>query len=112
MAGNNGVRVTLFAMTFAACTSCAFGPRGGGGLRETVGIEFVAAEPPRERVEQVPDSPGKEDVWMKGSWARNGDDYRWVSGRWERPAAGFHEWVPGRWDHESRGWYFVEGHWA
>jgi hypothetical protein len=104
-------RLTFVAMAFAACTSCASGSRGGGPI-EGLSIVFLVKEPPRERVEEVPVSPGREYVWVKGHWSRDRDDYAWTPGHYERVPEGRREWVPGHWDHESRGWFWVEGRWA
>ena len=94
------------ALCLASTTGCIVAARS-----RPVGVEFVVREPPSDRVEVVPAAPGPDYIWIKGNWAWRRGDFEWVSGRWERPAAGFHEWVPAHWEHEDRGWYFVEGRW-
>ena len=111
MTGKTGVRLALYAMTFATLSACAMGVRGTAG-REVVGVSFMVTEPPAARVEVLSEAPSKEHVWIKGHYVRSGNEYSWQDGRWERPAAGFHTWVAGHWDHETRGWFFVEGHWS
>jgi hypothetical protein len=97
------------AMTLVGVMSaCAGGARvGGTGLS----VSFISREPPPERVEVVAARPYEDAVWIGGHWSPRGNDYAWVSGRWERPASGRHEWVAGRWEHEDRGWHYIDGYW-
>ena len=76
-----------------------------------VGVVYVAARPPVERVEVIPAAPGVGFVWIKGYYSYSGAEHVWVAGRWERPPVGMKEWVPHRWEHDSHGWYLVEGRW-
>lgn len=109
MARIDVVKLSLFAVMITVTSSCMFGLRGGGPGAH---VEFMVNGPPRDRVEEIPVSPGAEYVWIGGNWTRNGSDYAWTSGHYERPAAGYHSWVAGHWDHEARGYFFVAGHWA
>ena len=99
------ITVMALAATMSGCFASA--RVGGGGLS----VAFITREPPAARVEVVSERPYPEAVWIGGHWAGHGDDYAWVSGRWERPTAGHTEWVSGRWEHEERGWHFTEGYW-
>ena len=81
---------------------------GGGGL---VSVMFITREPPPERVEVITVRPSEESVWIGGHWTGRGNNYAWVSGRWQRPESGKKEWENGKWEHEQRGWYYTEGHW-
>jgi hypothetical protein len=76
-----------------------------------MGVVYVAARPPVERVEVIPATPGAGYVWIKGYWGYRGGNYEWIGGRWERPIEGRREWVPHHWEHDRNGWYLVEGHW-
>ena len=100
------LRALTLAVVLAANAGCYTRARAG------VGVEFVVREPPVERVEVVPASPGGSAVWIKGHWGWRNNDYVWVGGRWEVPAAGYRAWEPGHWAHENRGWYWIEGHWV
>ena len=99
------MRVIAGLMAVSALAACAANPR------PRAGVEYVVREPPRERVEVIPRSPGVEYVWVKGHWGWRRNDYEWVPGHWAVPERGFREWVPGRWEHDRGGWFFVEGHW-
>jgi hypothetical protein len=79
--------------------------------RPRLGVVYISREPPVERVEVVPATPGPGYVWIRGYWGWQGSDFAWVSGRWERPVEGRHEWVADHWEHDSHGWFHVEGHW-
>jgi len=111
MTGRTTAPFAMSAMTVETLGACATGVGAGGG-RQVVDVPFMVAEPPRERVEVVSVSPSAEHVWIKGHYVREGNEYTWREGRWERPAVGFHVWVASHWDHERRGWFFVEGHWS
>jgi hypothetical protein len=93
--------------TMSACMASAHAGGGGGALS----ISFITREPPAERVEVVSARPYDDAVWIGGHWSARGNEYAWVSGRWERPVSGKKEWVAGRWEHEDRGWHYTEGFW-
>jgi hypothetical protein len=99
--------IRMLAVTTAAATlgACASNPR------PRAGVVYAMREPPRERVEVIPASPGPAYVWVKGHWGWRRDDYEWIPGHWAVPDRGFREWVPGRWEHDRNGWFFVEGRW-
>ena len=98
-------RVIVGFIAVSALGACAVNPR------PRVGVEYVVRQPPAERVEVVPASPGVEYVWVKGHWGWRRDDYEWIPGHWTVPERGFREWVPGRWERDRQGWFYVEGHW-
>jgi len=79
--------------------------------RPRVGVAYVMRQPPSERVEIIPTSPGVEYVWVKGHWGWRRNDYEWIPGRWVLPERGYREWAPGRWERDRGGWFYVEGHW-
>jgi YXWGXW repeat-containing protein len=97
----------LIAGLIAASTvgGCARNPR------PRVGVEYVVRQPPVERVEVIPASPGMQYVWVKGHWGWRRDDFEWIPGHWAVPERGYREWVPGRWEHDRGGWFYIEGHW-
>ena len=99
------VRTMAGVIAVSALSACYVNPR------PRVGVEYVMRQPPVERVEVIPASPGVEYVWVGGHWGWARNDYAWVPGRWVVPARGYREWVPGRWERDRGGWFFVEGHW-
>jgi hypothetical protein len=101
------VRLMAGVIAASAVGACAANPRPRTGL----GVEYVVREPPAERVEVVPASPGAEYVWVKGHWGWRRNDYEWVPGHWAIPERGFREWVPGRWERDRNGWFYIEGRW-
>ena len=76
-------------------------------------VRVVAVEPPAPRREVIlyDQRPGRDYVWINGSYDWEGDGWVWVPGRWDRAPLARAVWVPARWVHARRGWYFVEGHW-
>jgi hypothetical protein len=67
--------------------------------------------PPPLRVERRVVRPYPGAVWINGNWRWNGSRYIWVSGRWDRPRAGFSRWEDGRWVQRGRNWVWIDGRW-
>jgi hypothetical protein len=99
-------RIMAGLVTVSSLGACAVYARPRG-----FGMEYVVRQPPVERVEVVPASPGPQYVWVNGYWSWRRGGYEWVAGQWVVPARGYHEWVPGRWERDPGGWFYVEGHW-
>ena len=99
------IRVAAGVLASSTMAACAANPR------PRTGVEYVVRQPPTERVEVVPSTPGREYVWVKGHWGWRRDDYEWIPGRWVVPERGYREWVAGKWQHDRNGWFYVEGHW-
>ena len=99
------VRLVVGTLAVSSVAACASNPP------PRTGVEYVVREPPGERVEVIPVTPGTEYIWVKGHWAWRHNDYEWIPGHWVVPERGFREWVPGRWERERRGWYYIEGRW-
>ncbi|HEY4303543.1 MAG TPA: hypothetical protein VGM82_03705 [Gemmatimonadaceae bacterium] len=92
-------------LAIGSLSACASNPR------PRTGVEYAVRQPPAERVEVIPDAPGREYVWVKGHWGWRRNDFEWIQGHWTVPERGYREWVAGRWDHDRNGWFYVEGHW-
>ena len=75
------------------------------------GVTYVGVAPPVLRTEVITTSPGSGFVWVGGHWGWRDNDYRWISGSWVRPSAGYSVWVPGHWDHDGHGWFWTDGYW-
>jgi hypothetical protein len=99
------IRAAVVAIAASSIGACAANPR------PKTRVEYVVRQPPAERNEVVPTSPGPAYVWVKGHWGWRRNDYEWIPGHWAVPARGYREWVPGRWDRDRHGWFYVEGHW-
>ena len=67
--------------------------------------------PPPPHAAYVGVAPGPRHAWMEGYWARHGNHWRWMPGRWMVPPRSRAAWVPGRWVPRPGGWVFVEGYW-
>ena len=50
-----------------------------------VHIRIANDAPPRARYERRTPRPDRDSVWINGYWDRQGDQWAWSSGRWERP---------------------------
>ena len=101
-------RIIAALSLVAAIGACTPSGMGQGSLLSVV---FESRRPPADRVEYVPARPERQDVWVGGHWAPNGNNYAWQQGSWQRPQQGKKEWVKGDWKHESRGWHYTDGHW-
>jgi len=75
-----------------------------------VGI-YIGSAPPPLRYERRGPEPGPGYAWVDGYWAPNGRHYRWVAGRWDRPAYEGAYWNHPHYDHQQQGWQLHEGHW-
>lgn len=67
------------------------------------------APPPAVRYEPLP-PPRPSHVWVRGYWAWDGNDYRWVAGHWEPARVGY-VYVQPEWIQSPRGWEFRRGGW-
>jgi len=74
-----------------------------------VTISSGGAPPPAVRYEPIP-PPRASQVWVRGYWAWDGNDYHWVPGRWERARVGY-VYVQPEWVHHPEGWQFRQGGW-
>ena len=68
----------------------------------------VDEEPPPPRSVVVETRPGF--IFIEGRWVRNGRNWAWRDGYWERERAGF-VWEQGRWENRGRNHVWVEGNW-
>ncbi|MFY7930317.1 MAG: YXWGXW repeat-containing protein [Oligoflexus sp.] len=74
-----------------------------------VTISSGGAPPPVVRYEPLP-PPRPAHVWVHGYWAWDGNDYRWLPGRWERARVGY-VYVQPEWIQSPEGWQFRQGGW-
>lgn len=64
---------------------------------------IVREAPPPVRIERRPRSPGRDYLWINGSWDYQRDRYVWRSGRYEKQRPGYRH-VPSRWTRDRDGW--------
>jgi hypothetical protein len=74
-------------------------------------IHVGRTAPPRLRREHRPPRPGRDFLWLPGSWHWQERDWIWVPGRWDRPN-GRARWVRARYAREGSIWRYVPGHWS
>jgi WXXGXW repeat (2 copies) len=75
-------------------------------------IRIATDAPPPVRVERRPTRPDRDSVWIKGYWDRQGDQWAWVSGRWEQPPDRHQRWVEAHYRREGEAWRYEPGHWS
>ena len=68
--------------------------------------------PPPLRHERILVRPGRDYVWIPGSWDWQGDDWVWIEGRWDRPVSRGVRWVHPRYRREYGAWRYEPGHWS
>jgi hypothetical protein len=71
----------------------------------------AAYPPPPARVEQIPDAPKSDAVWIDGEWTWQGRRWAWKQGRWLVPPsnARYSPWTSTR--DRSGLFYVAEGRW-
>jgi len=68
--------------------------------------------PPRLRSERKPSRPGRDFLWVKGSWDWQANDWAWIPGRWERPNEHGARWMKARYVREGPAWRYEPAHWS
>jgi YXWGXW repeat-containing protein len=71
-------------------------------------LYVVDQPPPQPQYERVEYRPGY--VWVKGSWYRDSDQWRWEQGHYEQERQA-QVWRDGYWEPRGNRWHWVEGHW-
>jgi hypothetical protein len=101
-------RVLLIALACAAAPLSALADVGIG--INIGGPDFVVrTQPPPERMEPVPMSPGPGYIWVRGHWGWRHETWEWMPGHWANAQPG-QEWIPGQWVPRNGGYVWVEGH--
>lgn len=101
---------TLLA-TVAAASLAALAPLTAQAQRVTERVTIVRVAPPEPRHEVVPEHRRRGQVWIPGYYDWRNNQYRWVSGHWERERRGQH-WQQARWVERNGVWHRVGGNWA
>jgi hypothetical protein len=106
---------SIATMTFLALTSLP--ATAQVGVRVDVPLPSLEVHvghtaPPRPRSERRPERPGRDFVWISGSWHLQDRDWVWIPGRWERPVEPGAHWVRARYEREGSAWRYEPGHWS
>jgi hypothetical protein len=106
-------RFTLFAGCALAYAAMLAVPAATPAIAQGVSIRIGSPHfgPPPPRVERRTNRPFAGAIWINGNWRWNGSRYTWVSGRWDRPRAGYRNWQDGHWVQRGRNWVWIDGRW-
>jgi hypothetical protein len=107
-------RRILRSIAFASLTILTAAP-AFAQVRADVGplhIRIATDAPPRARSERRPPRPDRDAVWLNGYWDRQGDQWVWTTGRWERPAAANVRWVRAKYVREGNAWRYEPARWS
>ena len=77
-----------------------------------VHIRIASDAPPKARYETRTARPDRDSVWIKGYWDRQGDQWAWSAGRWDRPSERNARWVNARYQREGSAWRYEPAHWS
>jgi len=75
-------------------------------------VRITTGRPPALRYQRRGVRPGRDYVWVNGSWDWDGGRWRWIEGRWERPIEAQAYWIPARYIRTTRGYIYEPGHWS
>lgn len=75
-------------------------------------IRLMNEAPPQARRERRMARAHRDDVWIRGYWDVQDDQWSWVSGRWDRPRDRGVRWVNARYEREGRAWRYEPAHWS
>ena len=88
-------------------------------LEVRTGIQLPGVEirvgrraPPRLLNERRPQRPGRDFLWIRGSWDWQNEDWAWVPGRWDRPGDRGTRWVQARYVRQGPAWRYEPAHWS
>jgi hypothetical protein len=101
-------QITLLALAMGAAPYAA---NAGIDIGVNIGGPeiVVRSQPPPERIETVPMSPGPGYIWIRGHWGWHHERWEWIDGHWDRSVRPGMEWIPGHWSQRANGWVWIEG---
>ena len=108
------MKITQITLLALACGACPLAMRAG----VEIGVNFggpeviVRSQPPAERFERVPLSPGPGYVWIRGHWGWHHEHWEWINGRYDRVTQPGNVWISGQWVSRGDGWVWIEGHYS
>jgi hypothetical protein len=102
--------LALLASLGLALGAATYAPSAQAGSHVTVGVR-IGVPPPPVRVVRAP-PPRRGYIWAPGYWRWEARAHRhvWVDGYWVRARPGYH-YRPARWVRDGRDWRFRSGHW-
>jgi hypothetical protein len=74
-------------------------------------VVVVREAPPAPRFERPGPMPGVGFVWVNGYWVRQGPQWAWVPGHWDRPPRAGARWEEPRWERSGVEFRFRAGGW-
>ena len=107
----NITKFSLLTLALAAAPAASF---AGVDIGISIGGPeiVVQSQPPAERVEVIPMSPGPGFIWIRGHWSWHHERWVWIGGHWDRIQHPNSVWVSGQWVARGNGWVWVEGHYV
>ena len=75
-------------------------------------VRITTGRPPALRYQRRGPRPGRDYVWVNGSWDWDGGRWRWIEGRWDHPLVADSYWIPARYIRTTRGYIYEPGHWS
>ncbi len=75
-------------------------------------VRIATEAPPPLRHERREHRPGRDYLWVNGSWDWQDGHWAWVRGRWERSGERGVTWVGPRYVRLEDGYRYEPGHWS
>lgn len=99
-------KLGLALLIAASLPACVIRARGDF---QTTGARVAYSQPPEPRAENY--APMAGQVWVRGHWSWNNNQWVWVNGRYEPIRQGY-AWQDGRWEPRNGTWHWVDGQWV
>jgi hypothetical protein len=108
------MKITHLALLALVCGASPMVARAGLEVGVNIGGPeiIVQSQPPAERIETIPMSPGPGYIWVRGHWAWRHEHWEWFDGHWDRVSQPGSVWISGQWVARGRGWVWIEGHYS
>lgn len=106
------MKITQISLLAFACGVAPLAARAGLDIGINIGGPevVVRSQPPPERGEVIPMSPGPDFIWVRGHWVWRHEHWEWFNGHWDRVSEPGRVWVSGQWVARGNGWVWIEGH--
>jgi WXXGXW repeat (2 copies) len=108
------MKITQITLLALVCGSAPLAVGAGLDIGINIGGPevVVRSQPPPERIETVPMSPGPGYAWIRGHWVWHREHWEWKAGYFERASQPGSVWVSGQWVARGNGWVWMEGHYT
>ncbi len=106
-------KLPALALMTLAVASTPVVATAGIDIGVNIGIPEVVirTQPPADRIEVIPMSPGPDHIWIRGHWVWHHERWEWKGGYWEAVHPN-QVWISGQWVQKPNGWVWVEGHYV